>query len=145
MVRPLRRSHAIFLQRQIHQRRTQKQTLDMIAVPAAAAEWLDKSLKKQLTRASVNGKVWVNQILETNPVPVIWVINRIAQIDPASRRRFQHHFELKSPPQGARQALVVRALRDVKVSEGFAARLAERKGLTHAQAHGSEVCALGGG
>ena len=83
--------------------------------------------------ASVNGKAWVNQILETNPVPVIWVTNRIEQIDPAFRRRFQYHLELKSPPPGAREALVVRALRDVAVSEGFAARLAERKGLTPAQ------------
>ena len=83
--------------------------------------------------ASVNGKAWVNQILETNPVPVIWVTNRIEQIDPAFRRRFQYHLELKSPPPGAREALVVRALRDVSVSDGFAARLAERKGLTPAQ------------
>jgi SpoVK/Ycf46/Vps4 family AAA+-type ATPase len=83
--------------------------------------------------ASVNGKAWVNQILETNPVPVIWVTNRIEQIDPAFRRRFQYHLELKSPPPGAREALVVRALRDVSVSEGFAAKLAERKGLTPAQ------------
>ncbi|MDE2300001.1 MAG: ATP-binding protein, partial [Burkholderiales bacterium] len=37
---------------------------------------------------SVSGKAWVNQILETNPVPVIWVTNRIEQIDPAFRRRF---------------------------------------------------------
>ena len=83
--------------------------------------------------ASVNGKAWVNQILETNPVPVIWVTNRIEQIDPAFRRRFQYHLELKSPPPGAREALVTRALRGVAVSDGFAARLAERKGLTPAQ------------
>jgi SpoVK/Ycf46/Vps4 family AAA+-type ATPase len=82
---------------------------------------------------SVSGKAWVNQILETNPVPVIWVTNRIEQIDPAFRRRFQYHLELKSPPPGAREALVTRALVDVPVSEGFAARLAERRGLTPAQ------------
>ncbi|SHN02222.1 ATP-binding protein [Rhizobacter sp. OV335] len=82
---------------------------------------------------SVSGKAWVNQILETNPVPVIWVTNRIEQIDPAFRRRFQYHLELKSPPPGAREALVTRALVDVAVSEGFAARLAERRGLTPAQ------------
>ncbi len=82
---------------------------------------------------SVSGKAWVNQILETNPVPVIWVTNRIEQIDPAFRRRFQYHLELKSPPPGARQLLVSRALADVEVEEGFAAKLAERKGLTPAQ------------
>ncbi|MFT3663551.1 ATP-binding protein [Piscinibacter sp.] len=82
---------------------------------------------------SVSGKAWVNQILESNPVPVIWVTNRIEQIDLAFRRRFQYHLELKSPPPGAREALVARALEGVAVAEGFAARLAERKGLTPAQ------------
>jgi len=82
---------------------------------------------------SVSGKAWVNQILETNPVPVIWVTNRIEQIDPAFRRRFQYHLELKSPPPGARELLVSRALAGVAVGEGFAAKLAERKGLTPAQ------------
>jgi SpoVK/Ycf46/Vps4 family AAA+-type ATPase len=82
---------------------------------------------------SVSGKAWVNQILETNPVPVIWVTNRIEQIDPAFRRRFQYHLELTSPPPGAREALVTRALAGVAVGEGFAAKLAERRGLTPAQ------------
>jgi SpoVK/Ycf46/Vps4 family AAA+-type ATPase len=82
---------------------------------------------------SVSGKAWVNQILETNPVPVIWVTNRIEQIDPAFRRRFQYHLELKSPPPGARELLVTRALAGIDVAEGFAAKLAERKGLTPAQ------------
>ena len=82
---------------------------------------------------SVSGKAWVNQILETNPVPVIWVTNRIEQIDPAFRRRFQYHLELKSPPPGAREELVRRALAGIEVPEGFAARLAERRGLTPAQ------------
>ena len=83
--------------------------------------------------ASVSGKAWVNQILETNPVPVVWITNRIEQIDPAFRRRFQYHLELKSPPPGAREALITRALAGVPVGEGFAARLAERRGLTPAQ------------
>jgi SpoVK/Ycf46/Vps4 family AAA+-type ATPase len=82
---------------------------------------------------SVSGKAWVNQILETNPVPVIWVTNRIEQIDPAFRRRFQYHLELKSPPPGAREALVVRALEGVDVDPAFISRLAERKALTPAQ------------
>ncbi len=66
-------------------------------------------------------------------MPVIWVTNRIEQIDPAFRRRFQYHLLLKSPPPGAREALVARALADAPVSEGFAAKLAERRALTPAQ------------
>ncbi len=82
---------------------------------------------------SVSGKAWVNQILETNPVPVVWATNRIEQIDPAFRRRFQYHLELKSPPPGAREALVRRALGAVEVSDRFSKSLAERRGLTPAQ------------
>jgi SpoVK/Ycf46/Vps4 family AAA+-type ATPase len=82
---------------------------------------------------SVSGKAWVNQILESNPVPTLWVTNRIEQIDPAFRRRFAYHLELKSPPPGAREAIVRKALEGVAVSSEFVARLTERKGLTPAQ------------
>ncbi|HEY8047798.1 MAG TPA: AAA family ATPase [Ramlibacter sp.] len=82
---------------------------------------------------SVSGKAWVNQILESNSVPTIWVTNRIEQIDPAFRRRFAYHLELKSPPPGARETLVRKTLEGVAVSDGFVAKLTERKGLTPAQ------------
>ncbi len=82
---------------------------------------------------SVSGKAWVNQILESNCVPTIWVTNRIEQIDPAFRRRFAYHLELKSPPPGAREGLVRKTLDGVPVSPQFVERLAARKGLTPAQ------------
>jgi SpoVK/Ycf46/Vps4 family AAA+-type ATPase len=82
---------------------------------------------------SVSGKAWVNQILESNNVPTIWVTNRIEQIDPAFRRRFAYHLELKSPPPGARESLVRKTLEGVQVSDAFVARLTNRKGLTPAQ------------
>ncbi len=82
---------------------------------------------------SVNGKAWVNQILESNSVPTLWVTNRIEQIDPAFRRRFAYHLELRSPPPGAREGLVRKSLEGVPVSPGFVARLTARKGLTPAQ------------
>ncbi len=82
---------------------------------------------------SVSGKAWVNQILESNPVPTIWVTNRIEQIDPAFRRRFAYHLELKSPPPGAREQLIRKTLEGVAVSDAFVAKLTERKGLTPAQ------------
>ncbi len=82
---------------------------------------------------SVNGKAWVNQILESNTVPTLWVTNRIEQIDPAFRRRFAYHLELRSPPPGAREGVVRKTLEGVQVSEAFIARLTARKGLTPAQ------------
>ena len=83
--------------------------------------------------SSVNGKAWVNQILESNTVPTIWVTNRIEQIDPAFRRRFAYHLELKSPPPGAREGVVRKTLEGVAVSDAFVAKLTSRKGLTPAQ------------
>ncbi len=82
---------------------------------------------------SVSGKAWVNQILESNTVPTLWVTNRIEQIDPAFRRRFAYHLELRSPPPGAREGLVRKTLEGVEVSDAFVARLTSRKGLTPAQ------------
>jgi SpoVK/Ycf46/Vps4 family AAA+-type ATPase len=82
---------------------------------------------------SVNGKAWVNQILESNTVPTLWVTNRIEQIDPAFRRRFAYHLELRSPPPGAREGLVRKTLEGVEVSDAFVAKLTARKGLTPAQ------------
>ena len=83
--------------------------------------------------SSVNGKAWVNQILESNTVPTLWVTNRIEQIDPAFRRRFAYHLELRSPPPGAREGVVRKTLEGVPVSDAFVARLTARKGLTPAQ------------
>lgn len=82
---------------------------------------------------SVNGKAWVNQILESNPVPTLWVTNRIEQIDPAFRRRFAYHLELKSPPPGAREQIVRATLQGTSVSDAFVAKLTGRQGLTPAQ------------
>ncbi|TAM39837.1 MAG: ATP-binding protein [Burkholderiaceae bacterium] len=106
------------------------------SVSADAASLMARQEQQTLAAAvshSVNGKAWVNQILESNAVPTIWVTNRIEQIDPAFRRRFAYHLELKSPPPGAREQLVRKTLDGVQVSDGFVARLTGRKGLTPAQ------------
>ena len=105
-------------------------SLDAAALMARADQQM---LHPSSGNHSVNGKAWVNQILENNPVPTIWVTNQIEQIDPAFRRRFAYHLELKSPPPGAREQLVRSALEGVSVSDAFVTKLAERKGLTPAQ------------
>jgi len=103
-------------------------------VSSEAAQLLARS--EQLSApstSSVNGKAWVNQILESNTVPTLWVTNRIEQIDPAFRRRFAYHLELRSPPPGAREGIVRKTLEGLQVSDAFVAKLAARKGLTPAQ------------
>ena len=82
---------------------------------------------------SVNGKAWVNQTLEQNPVPVIWISNAIHQIDPAYRRRFQFHLELSNPPQRVRENIARRYLAQLGVDQSFVARIAARPSITPAQ------------
>jgi hypothetical protein len=99
-----------------------------------AVQWMTRAETVATpSSGSVSGKAWVNQVLESNVVPTIWVTNRIEQIDPAFRRRFAYHLELKSPPPGAREELVRKTLSGVAVSDAFVARLTRRKGLTPAQ------------
>ena len=103
-------------------------------ISSEAAQLMARS--EQLTAPnshSVSGKAWVNQILESNPVPTLWVTNRIEQIDPAFRRRFAYHLELRSPPPGAREGIVRKTLEGLQASDAFVARLTARKGLTPAQ------------
>ena len=105
-------------------------------VSSDAAQWMARFESGDMGHASahsVSGKAWVNQVLESNPVPVIWVTNRIEQIDPAFRRRFQYHLELKSPPPGAREALIQKVLGELPVSPDFTHKLAQRNSLTPAQ------------
>ncbi|MES2413078.1 MAG: ATP-binding protein [Pseudomonadota bacterium] len=103
-------------------------------ISSEAAQLLARSEQMPApVNGSVNGKAWVNQILESNTVPTLWVTNRIEQIDPAFRRRFAYHLELRSPPPGAREGVVRKTLDGVQVSEAFVARLTARKGLTPAQ------------
>ncbi len=83
--------------------------------------------------AAVNGKAWVNQTLEQNPVPTIWISNSIHQIDPAYRRRFQFHLELANPPQKVRENIARKYLLDLGVDEAFVARVAARRAITPAQ------------
>ena len=103
-------------------------------ISSEAAQLMARS--DQLTApasGSVSGKAWVNQILESNTVPTLWITNRIEQIDPAFRRRFAYHLELRSPPPGAREGVVRKTLEGVEVSDAFIAGLTARKGLTPAQ------------
>ena len=103
-------------------------------ISSEAAQLLARSEQMAApANGSVNGKAWVNQILESNVVPTLWVTNRIEQIDPAFRRRFAYHLELRSPPPGAREGLLRKTLDGVPVSDAFVTRLTARKGLTPAQ------------
>lgn len=54
-------------------------------------------------RSTAQGhKAWMNNILESNSVPTIWISNDISMMDPAFIRRFDIVFELPNPSKAKR-------------------------------------------
>lgn len=47
-------------------------------------------------------KAWVNDLLETTPVPTVWIANRIHRMDPAFVRRFDMAIHMDIPPLAQR-------------------------------------------
>lgn len=57
-----------------------------------------------------HGKAWINQLLENNPVPTLWLSNRTEGIDSAHLRRFLYVLEVPRPPRSARRNILAREL-----------------------------------
>lgn len=53
-------------------------------------------------------KGWINETLETNPVPTLWVCNDITAMDPAYLRRFGLVAEFRAPTERVRRRIVQR-------------------------------------
>ncbi len=53
-------------------------------------------------------KLYLNRLLESNPVPVIWTSNNIYEIDAAVLRRMSLIVELRAPPAGQRERILRR-------------------------------------
>ena len=53
-------------------------------------------------------KIFVNRLLETNPVPVIWTTNAIDNVDPAILRRMSFVLKLDLPSRAAAQRILAR-------------------------------------
>ncbi|MBB5716474.1 AAA family ATPase [Sphingomonas aerophila] len=63
-------------------------------------------------------KVFVNRLLEANPVPVIWTTNALGNIDGAILRRMSFVLELDLPSRRAAQAMLERVAADERVTPG---------------------------
>jgi len=87
----------------------------------------------QKTRSVGNGKAWINRILETNPVPAIWISNSIEQIDPAYLRRFDFTLEIPTPPEAVRHSIAKKYFGNTQASGDWIARLAKWDEATPAQ------------
>lgn len=79
------------------------------------------------------GKMFINRVLESNPVPAIWVSNEVSHIDNAYLRRFDFSFEMGVPPIGVRRGILRKYLRGHRISEEVISQLAQQDQLTPAQ------------
>ncbi|MDO8729516.1 MAG: AAA family ATPase, partial [bacterium] len=62
-------------------------------------------------------KAWMNRLLESNRVPTIWICNRVGQIDPAYRRRFDLVLRMIELPTATRHIMVEQRLAQYGLSE----------------------------
>ena len=63
-------------------------------------------------------KAYLNRLLETNPVPILWTSNNIADIDPALLRRMTLAVELRMPPPVQRARILAQLSRRMGVDAG---------------------------
>lgn len=96
--------------------------------------------------ASTPGKAWLNRTLECNPVPAIWVTNRVSHIDPAVLRRFDLAIPFPIPPRAVREQIARHHLGHIDQEGAWLAALANESGLTPAQfARAARLAAMVGG
>ncbi len=85
-------------------------------------------------RHSTDQKSWTHRLLEETPVPTIWITNRVAQINPATLRRFLAAIELRTPPKAVRERMIQRRLVRTPVNAGWVERVAADERFTPADA-----------
>lgn len=56
-----------------------------------------------------NSKAWINNALESNRTPCLWLTNAIEGIDPAFMRRFDMVIEMPIPPRQQRERIVAQS------------------------------------
>jgi SpoVK/Ycf46/Vps4 family AAA+-type ATPase len=79
-------------------------------------------------------KLWFNHLLETAPVPTIWLSNDVSAMDPAFLRRFSTVIDVRPPSLAQRKRVWVRHLgADLALPSGDVERLATRYPVSPAQ------------
>ena len=76
-------------------------------------------------------KAWMNQLLENNNVPMIWLSNSVSGIDPAFLRRFDLILEMPDLPLKNKSALITQ-LAEGKLSLAYVQHFAKVRSLTPA-------------
>ena len=79
------------------------------ASPSAGGDWFSRR---------EGSKVFVNRLLEANPVPVIWTTNAIGNVDAAILRRMSFVLRLDLPSRAAAAAMLDRVAKEEQVTPG---------------------------
>lgn len=79
------------------------------ASPSAGGDWFSRR---------EGSKVFVNRLLEANPVPVIWTTNAIGNVDAAILRRMSFVLRLDLPSRAAAAAMLDRVAQEERVTPG---------------------------
>ncbi|WP_202681536.1 AAA family ATPase [Skermanella mucosa] len=58
-----------------------------------------------LPRGEQGAKVWLNRLVEDNPVPILWTSNKVGRFDPAFLRRMSMIVQVETPGPAARSAV----------------------------------------
>jgi transitional endoplasmic reticulum ATPase len=99
-------------------------------------------------RTHGGSKVYLNRMIEQNPVPVLWTCNDVGNIDPAVLRRMTLAVEIKTPNQPVRARIWRRVLAqtELKLGEDAVRRLSGRYAAPPAiAASAARAAALSGG
>ncbi len=84
------------------------------------------------SRRRGDSKSWMNELLEENPLPAIWICNDPAGFDPAFLRRFDIVFEMPVPPRRERLRILRDSLEGVPVSSQWIERVSGHEKLSPA-------------
>ena len=93
----------------------------------------DGSMERFGIRTSTDAKKGsFNHLLETNPLPTIWVSNVVSHIDEAIIRRFDYVMELKIPPQSTRINIIKKYTEGLDVSDKWIKQISVNEHLAPA-------------
>jgi SpoVK/Ycf46/Vps4 family AAA+-type ATPase len=81
---------------------------------------------------TIRGKAWTNRLLETNPVPAVWITNHLGRLDPAYVRRFDLVLEVPPTPRAVRRRVLAANLVGVPHSDDWLERVARDERATPA-------------
>ena len=77
-------------------------------------------------------KGFLNQLLQENTVPTIWITNSLYPLDPAHLRRFDYCLHMEIPPKSVRTAMLTECTQDLNVSPEWCDATAANSALSPA-------------